>query len=136
MEKRKSEKYRPVIALIALTVVVGICLAFWLARRPETSAGEKVLSIQVIHGNGSVKDFVIQTEAEYLAQALLEHEPLGVNGEEDQFGLYIQTVDGETASDAERTFWSISKDGVALTVGASSQPVADGDHYELTLTKW
>ena len=136
MEKRKSEKCRTVIALIALTVVVGICLAFWLARRPETSAGAKALSIQVIHGDGSVKDFVIQTEAEYLAQALLKHEPLGVNGREDQFGLYIQTVDGETASDAERTFWSISKDGVALTVGASSQPVADGEHYELTLAKW
>lgn len=134
---RKAHRSRgPIIALLVLAAAVGLCLAFWLARRPETNEGSKILAVQVVHGDGSTKDFEIRTEAEYLAQALLEHEPLGVKGDDGQFGLYIQTVDGETASDADQTFWSISQDGVSLTVGASSQPVADGEHYELTLTKW
>lgn len=136
MAKKPRRSRGPITALIVLIAVVGVCLTFWLTRRPETNEGIKVLSVQVIHGDGSTKDFEIQTEAEYLAQALLDHEPLGVKGDDGQFGLYIQTVNGETASDADQTFWSISKDGTALTVGASSQPVADGEHYELTLTKW
>jgi len=136
MKEKANRSRGPIIALLVLVAVVGVCLAFWLARRPEATEGTKALAVQVIHGDGSIKDFEFRTEAEYLAQALLEHEPLGVKGDDGQFGLYIQTVDGETASDADQTFWSISKDGIALTVGASSQPVADGERYELTLTKW
>lgn len=136
MARNASKSRGPVIALLALIAAAGVCLAFWLIRRPETGAGSKALTVQVIHGDGRVKDFELQTEAEYLAQALLEHEPLGVKGDDGPFGLYIQTVDGETASDADQTFWSISKDGTALTVGASSQPVFEGEHYELTLAQW
>ena len=51
-------------------------------------------------------------------------------------GCFITTVDGEAASNEEQTFWSISKDGVDLEVGADSQPIADGEHYELTLKTW
>ena len=136
MSKKANRSRGPIIALIALIAAVGIFLALWLARRPETAEGAKTLAVQVVHGDGSVKDFEIRTDAEYLAQALLEHEPLGVQGEDGPFGLYIQTVDGETASDANHTFWSVSKDGTALSVGVSSQPVADGEHFELTLTEW
>lgn len=136
MKERANRSRGPVIALLVLVAVVGLCLTFWLARRPEANEGTKALTVQVIHGDGSVRDFAIRTDADDLAQALLEHEPLGVKGDDGPFGLYIQTVDGETASDAEQTFWSISRDGTALTTGASSQPVADGEHYELTLTQW
>lgn len=136
MTEKASRSRGPILALIVLLAVVGVCLTLWLARRPETAEGTKTLSIQVVHGDGSAKDFEFRTEAKNLAQALLEHEPLGVKGDDSQFGLYIQTVDGETASDADQTFWSVSKDGVALTVGTSSQPISDGERYELTLTQW
>lgn len=137
MREKANRSRAPIIALLVLVAAAGAVLAFWLARRPEAAdAGTKVLAVQVIHGSGSVKDFAVRTDADNLAQALLEHAPLGVKGSDGPFGLYIQTVDGETASDAEQTFWSISRDGAALTVGASAQPIADGEHYELTLTQW
>lgn len=136
MKEKANRSRAPIIALLVLAAAAGVLLAFWLARRPQADAGTKVLAVQVVHGSGGVKDFTVRTDADDLAQALLEHAPLGVKGGDGPFGLYIQTVDGETASDAERTFWSISRDGAALTVGASSQPIADGEHYELTLTQW
>lgn len=58
---------------------------------------------------------------------------MGSNGE---YGLYITSVDGEEASDADQTYWSISQEGEMLTVGVDSQPIADGERYELTLSKW
>ena len=56
-----------------------------------------------------------------------------VEGEEGPYGLYIKTVDGETASDADRTWWCITKDGGEVTTSADLTPIADGEHYELTL---
>ena len=80
--------------------------------------------------------FTLKTDAENLGAALVEDKDIGVTGEDSDYGIFITTVDGEAASNEEQTFWSISKDGVDLEVGADSQPIADGEHYELTLKTW
>lgn len=98
--------------------------------------GAKALTIQVVHGDGSAKNFDIHTDAENLGDALLEHKELAVVGSNGEYGLYITSVDGEEASDADQTYWSISQEGEMLTVGVDSQPIADGERYELTLSKW
>jgi len=125
-----------VIAMVALVLVAAVCVGAWFALRPDTHAGAKALTIEVIHSDGSSKAFDIRTDAEYLGDALLEYEEIGVVGEDGPYGLYISQVDGETASDADHTYWAISQDGVALMTGADGQVVSDGEHYELTLTTW
>ena len=87
------------------------------------------------NGDGSTKTAELHTDEAYLGPALLASEELGVEGENVAYGLYIQTVDGETASDAGRTYWSLSKDGEITPNGADLTPIADGERYELTLTK-
>ena len=124
------------VALVALLAAAALMVGGWLAARPDTNEGAKALTIVVVHGDESEKEFSIRTDAEFLGEALLEHEEIGVVGEDSQYGLYITEVDGEAASDADHTYWSLSKDGEMLMVGADSQPVADGEHYELTLTTW
>lgn len=125
-----------IIALGALLLVAAVFVGVFFATRGETTVGGKELTIQIVHGNGESKEFTIRTDAEYLGDALLEHEELGVTGEEGPYGLYIKSVDGEAASDADQTFWSVSLNGESLMVGADQQPIADGEHYELVLTKW
>lgn len=132
MKKNKSA----VIALVALVCVAAVFVGVYFATRGMTNEGSKELTIQIVHGNGETKEFTIRTDAEYLGQALEEHKELGVIGEEGPYGLYIKTVDGEDASDADQTFWSVSLNGESLMVGADQQPIADGEHYELVLTKW
>lgn len=132
MKKNKG----PVIALAALLCIGLIFGGVWFATRQETSGGSKALTIEVVHGNGETKEFSIRTDAEYLGQALDEAAEIGVVGEEGPYGLYIKTVDGEDASDADQTFWSVSLNGESLMVGADQQPVNDGEHYELVLTTW
>ena len=135
MEKASIKK-GPIIAVAVLLVVViaGVCA--WFALKPATNEGAKALTIQVVHGDSSSKEFQIRTDAEYLGDALLEHKEIGVVGEDGQYGLYIKSVDGEEASDAEQTYWAVSQEGEMLMVGADSQPIADGEQYELVLTKW
>ena len=125
-----------IIALAALVLVAAVFAGAYFATRGETAEGSKELTIQIVHGNGETKEFTIRTDAEYLGEALQEHEELGVIGEQGPYGLYIKEVDGEQASDADQTFWSVSLNGESLMVGADSQPINDGEHYELVLTKW
>ena len=132
MKKNKSV----VIALGALICVAAVFVGAYFATRGATSEGSKTLTIEIVHGNGDSKEYTIHTDAEYLGQALMENEELGVIGEDGPYGLYIKEVDGEKASDADQTFWSVSQDGESLLVGADQQPIADGEHYELVLTTW
>ena len=132
MKKNKGA----ILALVALLCAAAVFAGAYFATRGQTSEGSKTLTIEIVHGNGESKEFTIRTDAEYLGQALMENEKLGVIGEDGPYGLYIKEVDGEKASDAEQTFWSVSLNGESLLVGADQQPIADGEHYELTLTTW
>mgnify|MGYP001383617505 CR=1 FL=1 len=135
MEQLKKNR-GPLIAAAVLIVIVLACVGIWMGTRPPAVEGAKALTIQVVHGDGSAKNFDIHTDAENLGDALLEHKELAVVGSNGEYGLYITSVDGEEASDADQTYWSISQEGEMLTVGVDSQPIADGERYELTLSKW
>ena len=132
----KKNNKSTILALVALVCAAAVFVGVYFATRGETSQGAKELTIQIVHGDGETKEFTIRTDAEYLGEALMEHEKLGVIGEDGPYGLYIREVDGEPCSDANQTFWSVSLNGESLMVGADSQPIADGEHYELVLTKW
>lgn len=126
MEQLKKNR-GPLIAAAVLIVIVLACVGIWMGTRPPAVEGAKALTIQVVHGDGSAKNFDIHTDAENLGDALLEHKELAVVGSNGEYGLYITSVDGEEASDADQTYWSISQEGEMLTVGVDSQPIADGE---------
>ena len=130
-----KKQMKMLLALVLIVAVLSTALV-GCAKKDETPAGSKTVTVQVVHADGTTKDFTLHTDAETLGQALVEDKELGVEGEDSDYGLFITTVDGETASNDDQTFWLISQDGTALEIGADSQPVADGEHYELTLTQW
>ena len=132
MKKNKG----PIIALAGLLCVALLFSGVFFATRQGTTAGSKALTIEVVHGSGETKEFHLHTDAEYLGQALDEAAEIGVVGEDGPYGIYIRTVDGETCSDAEQTWWAVRQNGVDLMVGADQQPINDGEHYELVLSKW
>ena len=127
-----KKQTKVVLAVVALVVVAAILLGVWYFTRPDTVQGAKELTVSVIHKDGSQKDFEIHTDAEYLAEALLENGIVEDN--QTEWGLYILTADGETADESQQEWWALSKDGEMTATGASDTPIADGEHYELTLT--
>lgn len=90
--------------------------------------------VEVVHGDESAKEFTYHTDAEYLGQVLVEEKL--VKGESSQFGLYITTVDGETAQESENQWWRVTQDGEMVNTGVDTTPVQDGDHFELTLSTY
>lgn len=117
-------------SLLALLLMAAVLLGVWYTTRPETVSGEKSLTIHVSHSDGTSNTFPIETDAEYLADALVEHGIVKDN--QSTYGLYILTADGETADEAKQEWWCLTCGGESMTTGASDTPIADGDVYELT----
>ena len=121
-----------ILAVVAVAALIAILLGVWFATRPETTQGAKTITVEVVHKDGSTKDFTLKTEADNLGAALVEGKVVEDN--QGAYGLYILTADGETADESNQEWWQITKNGVSLTTSADSTPIADGEHYELTLT--
>ncbi len=120
------------IALAVLAVLAVIFAAVYFFNRPQGTAGDKTIEVAVIFGDGTSKSHTIQTAEEFLRGAL-EQEKI-VSGEESQYGLFVKTVDGVTVDDSKQEWWSFTKDGQMLETGVDTTPIADGDHFEITLT--
>ena len=119
-----------VLAGILVILCIGAGILFH-TNKPETTAGAKEIDVLVIHADKTENTYTYQTDAEYLAEVLLENEL--AEGEQSSYGLFIQTVDGETADSSKQQWWCITKGGEQVNSGADTLPVADGDQFELTL---
>lgn len=130
-EKRESKKI-----IIAAIILVVLLAAAWFAYQqfaPKGTAGEKAITVKVVHGDSIEKDFYYNTDEELLG-AVLQSEDLVV-GEDGQYGLYITAVDGETADESNQEWWCLTKGGEQVNTSADQTPIADGDVFELTLTE-
>ena len=119
---------------VAALALAALMLGLWYFTRPQSQAGEKTIVVQVVHGDQSTKDFTCQTDADTLGEVLVEEKL--AQGEEGPTGLFVTVVDGEEAQDSLRQWWCVTKDGEMLNTGVSSTPIADGDHFELTMSTY
>ena len=114
-----------------MLVLAIAALVIWQMNKPEPQQGGKEIIVNVDHLNGDDTTFTIQTDEEYLRGAL-EQENL-IEGTESEYGLYVLTVDGETADENEQQWWGYSVNGTFAELGVDSQPIADGDVYDFVL---
>ncbi|MCL2343934.1 MAG: DUF4430 domain-containing protein, partial [Firmicutes bacterium] len=96
--------------------------------------GSKTITVEVVFADGTVRDHTIHTNAKYLSDALEKQNPSLISGQKSAAGLFITTVDGVTANDGLQQWWCITKGGAQVDTGADQTPIADGDHFEITLT--
>ena len=123
-----------IIAVAVLLVLVVGALLIWGQNKPVAQEGGKTIVLEVVHKDGSTKDFTIQTDAETLRAALEQVDGL-IAGSESEYGLMVDSVDGEKADwSVDQSWWCLTKDGVMLDTGVDSTMIADGEHYEFTYT--
>ena len=129
------KKQTKLIIVVAVIVAVVVIMAgIYFATRPDTAQGAKTITVEVVHGDGSSKEFTYHTDSEYLGEVLLA-EGL-VAGDQGEFGLYILTVDGEDAIFEESgAYWALYQNGEMTTTGADTTPIQDGDSFQLVYTK-
>ena len=121
-----------VLALIALVLIVALV---WFVNRPQAVTGSKTVTVEVVHGDGTEKAFIIRTDADSLRQACEEQDLIA--GRESEYGLFVLTVDGETADESIQQWWCITKGGEEHFYGVDDTMIQDGEQYEFTLkTGW
>lgn len=119
-----------ILAAVALVAVLALLAGVYVLTRPKTVDGSKTVTVTVVHSDGTEKTFTCHTEAGTLDKVLLENSI--VEGEYDQFGLYFQTADGETAEG--EGWWQVMIGDESATTGTSEIPVTDGASYKLVYT--
>lgn len=128
------KKNRRALAGAAAFCVLAILLAvIWQTSRPETEAGEKHITVVVVHSHNTTATYTYDTDEEYLGP-LLVSEGL-ISGSEGAYGLYVDTVDRETADyAADNSWWKLSRNGEDSQVGVDEVVIHDGDQYTWTYT--
>lgn len=126
-----SKKLKHIILPVLLILLVAAAIFAYLRFAPTPQAGDKTVYFEVIHSDTSRKEFTLSTDAQTLREAL-EQEGL-IEGSDSEFGMFVTTVDGETADDSQRQWWRFDKDGEMLPTGVDDTMISDGEHYEAVL---
>lgn len=151
---KKSNKTAIVAVAVLLVLVIAAVIVYFTLRpaprdrHPQSDspaatvtqkdgstspeAGQVTIVVEVKHGDETTREFTISTEALNL-RAALEQENL-IAGDESEYGLFVKTVDGETADDSQQQWWCFTRGGEMLMTGVDDTEIADGDHYEIVLT--
>lgn len=123
---------------VSVLAILAVAMAFTLlacgSKDEGTAEGTEItITVAVTNKAGETTEQEVKTTARMLDIALVESGIVESNY--DDYGLYILTVNGETADySVDQAYWAVSKNGEYLMTGASSTPIADGEHYELVYT--
>ncbi len=112
---------------------LALLLLFSLAACSQRDGTEKSVTLTVVHADGTSKDIPVKSAKETLGEALMDAKV--IDGEDGPYGLYVTTVDGETADGDKEQWWCLTKGGAAVNTGVDSTPFADGDTFEFTFTE-
>jgi len=134
MENKKTNK-KVIAGLAALALVAAAMVIGYRYLKPGTQAGAKSVQILVVSEDESEKPYQVRTDAEYLQEVMDEAEGLTYSGTEGDYGLMIDTVNGETASYEENgAYWAFYVNDEYCNYGIAEQPAADGDEFKIVYT--
>ena len=120
-----------VIAVIALALVVALMAGLYVSTRPQAVEGTKQVTVVIIHKDGTQKEFVYDTDAENLAQLLLEKE-LATGYTSEEYGFTVESVDGVTADWAvDGAYWALYEGEEYATTSAAGIVLVEGGLYKL-----
>lgn len=90
--------------------------------------GDKEFSFEITFSDGSVSAYNIKTDEEIVGQAL---QALGlIDGDEGPYGLYVQTVGGETVEyENGGHFWAFYINGEYAVTGVDVTEIEPGASY-------
>ncbi len=118
--------------VLILVLVIAAMVAAWFIFGPNGVAGKKTITVEVTHLDGTTNTFEVKTDEEFL-RPVLEEQKL-VSGTESEYGLFIDTVDGEYADPAKNEYWLYTVNGEMASYGVDQQPVEDKDVYAFSVS--
>lgn len=130
-EQTKKSNKKLVIGAVALVALIAVFAIIYVAFGAKSVEGSKRITISVVNKAQETTTYELQTDAEVLRQAMEEAEGLTFSGSEGDYGIMIDTVNGETADYSSDAYWSFYVNDGYCNYGIESQPVADGDAFKI-----
>ena len=132
---KKQSTLKIIIGVAALAVVIAVMAMLYAKFSEKPVEGTKQITIEVIGKEKNSTTDELKTDAEYLRQAMEEAEGLTFEGDESEYGLMVNTVNGETADySTDGSYWSFYVNGEYCNYGIDTQPVEDGDAFKIEYT--
>ena len=90
--------------------------------------GDTIFLFTVVDADGKEKLYEIHTDKIVVGDALLELEL--IDGENQEYGLYVKTVDGITVDyDTDEKYWAFYVNGEYAMTGVDATPITAGEEY-------
>ena len=123
---------KTMIILVSIFLVLAISLATaWFVWGDKVMAGSKEVTIEVVNQAGESVVYTVKTDAEYLREAMDEAKGLTYELENGM----VFTVNGERASyTVDNAYWGFFVNGDYCNYGIDTQPIADGDAFQIVYT--
>ena len=119
-----------------LVVFIAIFIIAYGAFREKPVEGSKTITIEVINQADESKEYEVKTDSEFLRQAMEEAEGLEFSGQESEYGMMVEVVNGESAIyDKDGAYWSFIVNGEMCNSGIDTQPIEDGDEFQIVYTE-
>lgn len=133
-DTKKSNK-KVLLGILILAAVIVVLSGFYFIFREKPVSGSKSVTIEVVNKAQETVSYDLKTDAEYLRQAMEEAEGLTFSGTESEYGMVIDTVNGETADfTKDSAYWAFYVNGEYCNNGIDTQPVIDGDIFTISYT--
>lgn len=124
------------LGVAGIIVLIGALIAVWMVFGAKPQAGAKAITIEVINSADESTLYELNTDAEFLRQAMDEAEGLTYDGEEGEYGIMISTINGEVADyNVNGAYWGFYVNGEYCNYGIDTQPVLDGDAFVIEYTQ-
>lgn len=125
-----------IVGMIALFVLaICACLAIYGKYSEKPVGGAKSISVDVINAAQETVSYELETNQEYLLEALQEIDELTLEGEDGPYGLMITTINGEFAEyNTNQAYWSFYVNEEYCNYGVAEQPIEDGDEFQIVFT--
>lgn len=136
MKAKNKGNVKTIIAVVLLVALAAAMSFAYLAFTVKSMSGSKQITIAVVSADKTTTEYTLKTYAEFLRQAMEEADGLTFSGTESEYGMMVDTVNGETASyETNQAYWGFFVNGEYCNYGIDTQPIADGDAFEIVYTK-
>ena len=126
---------KKLLGLGALIIIIAAFALIYGKFSEKPVEGSKAVTIEVINSKEESTMYELQTDAEFLAQAMEEAEGLTFAYDEGPYGASVHTVNDEKADyNTDGAYWGFNVNGAYCNYGISEQPVEDGDVFQIIYT--
>lgn len=130
MTENKKTNKKALFGVVALVAVIAVLAAVFFTFREKPVEGSKAITIEVVDNAQESTVYELNTDAEYLRQAMEEAEGLSFSGTESEYGLMVDTVNDILADySVDGAYWSFYVNDAYCNYGIDTQPVEDGDAF-------